>query len=276
MNPQKLLEQFLGPDALASLGGQQPGNVPASRGQAAHQTAPQVPGGNSIGDLISGVLGGAGGQPSQGGGFGVPGLGVPGGALGGFAAGGLLGVLLGQKKFRKMAGGALGYGGAAALGALAYRAYQNWQAGQQAGQAPVATAADAPQQGSAFAPVTGADGKPFALALIRSMIAAANADGHVGADEQKQIFEAANRGGLDAEDKAFIFDSLQNPPSPDQIAGLAGNQEQAAELYLAARIAIDPDHPDEKAFLHKLSQSLKLPGGLVSHLDAQVAQNLET
>jgi len=272
MNPQKLLEQFLGPNALANLGGQQQqgqqqgGNGPASRGQA----APQGQGGNSIGEMISGVLGGAGGQPSQGGGFGVPG-----GALGGFAAGGLIGVLLGQKKFRKMAGGALGYGGAAALGALAYRAYQNWQAGQQAGQAPAATTADAPQEGSRFAPATGADGKPFALALIRSMIAAANADGHVGADEQKQIFEAANRGGLDAEDKAFIFDALQNPPSPDQIAALAGNQEQAAELYLAARIAIDPDHPDEKAFLQKLSQSLKLPAGLVSHLDAQVAQNLE-
>lgn len=267
MNPQKLLEQFLGPNALANLGGQQQsGNAPATRGQ----TAPQAQGGNSIGELISGMMGGAGGQASQGGGFGVPG-----GALGGLAAGGLLGVLLGQKKFRKMAGGALGYGGAAALGALAFRAYQNWQAGQQAGQAPVATAADAPQQGSPFAPATGADGKPFALALIRSMIAAANADGHVGADEQKQIFEAANRGGLDAEDKAFIFDSLQNPPAPDQIAALAGDQEQAAELYLAARIAIDPDHPDEKAFLQKLSQSLKLPAGLVSHLDAQVAQNLE-
>lgn len=270
MNPQKLLEQFLGPNALANLGGQQQGgNVPATTGD---QRAPQGQGGDSIGELVSGVMGGLGGQQSpKGGGFGVPG-----GALGGFAAGGLLGVLLGQKKFRKMAGGALGYGGAAALGALAYRAYQNWQAGQQAGQAPAATAADAPQEGSRFAAVSGTDGRPFALALIRSMIAAANADGHVGADEQKQIFEAANRAGLDAEDKAFIFDALQNPSSPDQIATLAGSQEQAAELYLAARIAIDPDHPDEKAFLRNLSQSLKLPDGLVSHLDAQVAQNLET
>lgn len=174
-----------------------------------------------------------------------------------------------------MAGGAIGYGGVAVLGALAYRAYQNWQDGQQAGQGPMATAADSPQEGSRFAPVTGADGKPFALALIRSMIAAANADGHIGADEQKQIFEAANRGGLDAEDKAFIFDALHNPLSPDQIASLAGNQEQAAELYLAARVAIDPDHPDEKTFLQNLSRSLKLPGDLVSHLDAQVEQNLE-
>ena len=39
---------------------------------------------------------------------------------------------------------------------------------------------------------------------------------------------------------------------------------------------IDPDHPGEKALLQNLSQSLKLPSGLVSHLDARVAQDLET
>ena len=269
MNPQKLLEQFLGPNALANLGGgRQPANVLPSGAQG----QPQGQGGGSIGELISGAMRGLGGGQSPAAG----GFGVPGGTLGGFAAGGLLGVLLGQKKFRKLGGGALGYGGAAALGALAYRAFQNWQAGQQAGQAPLATAADAPQEGSRFAPPTGADGKPFALALIRSMIAAANADGHLGTDEQKQIFEAANRGGLDAEDKAFVFDAMQNPSSPEQIAALAGDQEQAAELYLAARIAVDCDHPDEQTFLRNLARALKLPGDLVSHLDAQVARNLET
>lgn len=269
MNPQKLLEQFLGPDVLAGLDGrQQSGSGPATTGA---EGAPQRRGGNSIGELIGGAVGRLGGrQSSESGGFRVPG-----GALGGLAAGGLLGVLLGQKKFRKVMGGALGYGGAAALGALAYRAYRNWQAGQEAGQASVATAADAPQEGSPFAPTTGADGKPFALALIRSMIAAANADGHIGPEEQNQIFEAANRAGLDAEDKAFVFDALQNPLSTDRIAALAGDREQAAELYLAARLAIDPDHPDEKAFLQNLSRSLQLPEGLVGHLDAQVTRSLE-
>ncbi|MEX2518025.1 MAG: tellurite resistance TerB family protein [Paracoccaceae bacterium] len=215
---------------------------------------------------------GGGGQQTQGG----RSFGIPGGALGGIAAGGLFGMLLGNKKMRKMAGGAVGYGGAAVLGALAHRAYQNWQGGQRVDQAPVATAADAPQQGSRFAPATGADGKPFALALIGSMIAAANADGHIDTDEKKQIFEAAERGDLDAEGKAFIFDAMRNPLSPGQIAALAKDQEQAAELYLAARVAIDPDHPEEKAFLKTLAQALSLPDGLVSHLDSQVARNLES
>jgi uncharacterized membrane protein YebE (DUF533 family) len=265
MNTRKLLEQFLGPEALANLGGQHQG----SRAPAQTGTPPAQQGQGSIGDLIRGAMGG--GQQARGG----SGFGVAGGAVGGLAAGGLLGMLLGKKKMRKMAGGALGYGGAAVLGALAHRAYRNWQAGQQAERAPVATAADVPQEGSPFARATGADGKPFALALIGSMIAAANADGHIDADEQKQIFEAAGRGDLDAEDKAFIFDAMQNPLSPDQIAALAKDQEQAAELYLAARVAIDPDHPDERAFLTRLARALTLPDGLVNHLDTQVAQNLE-
>lgn len=264
MDTRKLLEQFLGPDALANLTPRQPeARAPATTG------APQGQGGG-IGDMIRGAMGG--GQTARGGG----GSGFPGGAIGGLAAGGLLGMLLGQKKMRKMAGGALGYGGAAVLGALAHRAYQNWQTGQQPGRAPAATIADVPQEGSRFAPETGADGQPFALALIGSMIAAANADGHIDADEQKQIFAAAERGDLDAEGKAFIFDAMQRPLSVDRIAALARDQEQAAELYLAARVAIDPDHPDERAFLSSLAQALNLPGALVGHLDTQVAQTLES
>ena len=254
MNPQKLLEQFLGPNVLGgTMGGQ------AQTGKGQQFGVQQGAGGGGIGDLIGGALGNLGGA---------------GAGLGGVAAGGLIGLMLGHKKIRKMAGGVLGYGGAAALGALAYRAFQNWQAGRQAGQAPVATVEDAPREGSLFAPVSGADGKPFALALIRAMIAAANADGHVGPEEQKQIFEAANRAGLDSEDKAFVFDALQNPSSPVQLAALASGQEQAAEIYLAARIAIDADHPAEKAFLENLARALALPDALIGHLDAQVTRSL--
>src|SRR5689334_7631728 len=55
-----------------------------------------------------------------------------GGFLRGAAAGGLLGLLLGGKG--RSSGGLLGYGGAAALGALALKAYENYQ--QQRAVAP--------------------------------------------------------------------------------------------------------------------------------------------
>jgi uncharacterized membrane protein YebE (DUF533 family) len=195
-----------------------------------------------------------------------------GGVAGGLAAGGLLGVLLGNKKARKklgkLAGGAVGYGGAAALGALGYRAYQNWQAGKQAG------AVQGPSEGSRFLPETApaSDGRPFELALIMAMIAAANADGHIGPEEQRTIFEQVGQLSLDAEDKAFVFDTLGSPPSLQDVASLASGPEQAAEIYLASRLAIDPDHPAELAYLDALASRLSLPPGLVAHLESQAAQ----
>jgi uncharacterized membrane protein YebE (DUF533 family) len=189
--------------------------------------------------------------------------------LGGAAAGGLLALLLGSKKVRRMAGGAIGYGGAAALGALAYRAWQGWQQGTPPAAAPAAAGPPAlpPPAFATTAP-------EFQLALIRAMAGAAMADGHVDAAERATIFAQVDRLGLDAEAKGFIFELLQRPPSFDEIAAGAATQEQAAELYLAARLAIDPDHPAERAWLEALAHRLRLPSGLVAQLDGQAAAAL--
>lgn len=250
MNPQSLLEQFLGPQA-------------AQKASGAAQSAKSSLAGSGLG-----------------------------GVAGGLAAGGLLGVLLGNKKARKkmgkMAGGVVGYGGAAALGALAYRAYQNWQTNQPVPEGPPAQApaTSVPQAGApaGYLPppppadsrfnveaAPAKDGKPFELALVLAMISAANADGHIDADEQKQIFDRVGELPLDAEAKGFVFDALSNPPSLQDIADLAEGTEQAAELYLASRLAIDPDHPMEQAYLEALGSRLGLPGELVEHLNGQAA-----
>ncbi len=248
MNPQSLLEQFLGPNMGKSVGG------------AVQGTSSKL--------ANSGMAG----------------------VAGGVAAGGLLGLLLGNKKARKnvgkVAGGVVGYGGAAALGALAFSAYKNWQAGQQAPQSesPGQTAqhpptpatglpTEPPPAGSKFLPGTAParDGKPFELALVMAMIAAANADGHIGPEEKSFIFDRVGELSFDAEDKAFVFDVLGSPPSLQDIAGLAQGPEQAAELYLVSRLAIDPDLPIEQAYLEALASRLSLPGDLVDHLENQAA-----
>lgn len=190
---------------------------------------------------------------------------VPGGAAGLAAGAGLLATMLGGKKMRKMAGGAVGYGGAAALGALAYRAWQNWQAQQGTQPGAPQPAAERFLPGAAPAP----DGSPFELSLVRAMIAAAKADGHVDAAEQRAIFDAVERAGLDAEAKAFIFDLLRRDIPFEEIAGGAATPEQAAELYLAARLAIDPDEASERAWLAALAHRLALPQGLVAQIEAE-------
>lgn len=102
------------------------------------------------------------------------------------------------------------------------------------------------------------------------MIVAANADGHIDPDEQKHIFDKVGELPLEAEDKAFAFDALGNPPSLQDIASSAQSEEQAVELYLVSRLAIDPDHPMESAYLEALASCLSLPADLVAHLEQQV------
>ena len=189
----------------------------------------------------------------------------------GAVVGGILGLLVGSKKARKMAGGLIGYGGAAAAGALAFKAYQNWQQGKQASTAPVATSADVDNVDPRFLPVSiDRTGQNFSLTLMTAMISAAKADGHVDATEQSAIFEHVDKLSLDAESKATVFDLLRQPVNIDALADSVHGTEQASEVYLVSRMAIDADHPAERAYLEALAHRLRLPAELVTHLDRQV------
>jgi uncharacterized membrane protein YebE (DUF533 family) len=102
------------------------------------------------------------------------------------------------------------------------------------------------------------------------MIAAAKADGHIDAQEQTAIFDRVEKLGLDAESKAFVFDALRKPVDVDALVAGVQGIEQASEVYLVSRVAIDIDHPAERAYLQVLAHRLNLPNELVAHLDHQV------
>lgn len=183
---------------------------------------------------------------------------------GGAVAGGLLGLLLGGR-VRKLASGALGYGGAAALGALALQAYQNYQRQQAGGFAGGETAPGAAPPLPHLQP--SADGRPFELTLVRAMVGAAKADGHIDAAEQRRLFAEVERLGLDAEAKAYVFDLLTKDIDLASLASAVDTPEQGAELYLAARLAIDPDEPAERAYLDALAARLRIPSELRASLE---------
>lgn len=229
LDPKSLLDQFLGGNAAGELG------QTARNAQQKFQQSPL----NSFG--------------------------------GGAAVGGVLGLLLGGKKLRKMAGGALGYGGAAVLGALALRAYQNYQQGKSAQGVPAFTAQDLSQVPAAQLPhaLPAADGSAFELVLMRAMVGAARADGHIDVQEQQHLFEQVERLGLDAEAKAAVFDLLAKPLDLAKLDASVGNEAQRAEVYLAARLATDGNHPGERAYLDALAARLQLPAQLRAHLDGQ-------
>lgn len=246
IDAQALLNRFLGSSNPASP----PGEAPRQ------QSSPLA------GLASAGGLAGAARQ--------VLGQGGAGGLVGAAAAGGLLSLVMG-KKGRKRGGGFLSHGGAALLGALADRAVQNWQAGRQPAAVAPVTQAEIGSVDAKFLPAASpaADGQPFELALIRAMIGAARADGHIDAQERQRIFAQVEQAGLDAEAKAFVFDTLDAPVGVSEVAAAARIPEQASELYLVSRIAVDPDDAAERAYLEALAYRLKLPGELVAHLDRQ-------
>lgn len=196
---------------------------------------------------------------------------LSGSALGGFGggalAGGALGLLLGNKKFRKMGGKLATYGGTAALGALALKAYQDWQ--NRSAPSP-ATAVPSAQPVASSATVPVARLEQDSKIILAAMIAAAKADGHIGPSEKHLIDAEVAKLTNDPADLAWFEAELAKPADPAQAAALATSPEQAAEVYLASVIVVDEESFMERAYLDELARQLKLDPGLKTQLETQV------
>lgn len=228
------------------------------------------------------------------------------GAVSGFAGGlagtALAGALTG-KKGKKIAKSAVKVGALAAVGGLAYTAWQRHQQqsgnGTRAGSGhrpapheavpgpgyvgnhpyPTGTQNPVAYGGSADwdhldrrrfeAGIDERSGPAGGLLLVRAMIAAAAADGHMTPDEQDRIFREAGRLNLNPEEKATLFDELRHPLSLDDLARQVPNPETALEVYAASLVAVDETRPEAHAYLRQLAQTLQLPESLVQSLHAQ-------
>ncbi|MFC0384580.1 tellurite resistance TerB family protein [Muricoccus vinaceus] len=252
------------------------------------------------GGLFGGGIGSPGTGGMGGGGFGGGLGGMLGGGLGTAAAGGLLGSLLGGGRRRSGGGSLMQMGGMAVLGTLAYRAWKQFQESQGVPEAarggaaaPSAPPSSGPWAGSATNPggapvgakgsvpdpkefaqeeMAAADGQPFGLSVIKAMVSAAKADGHMDNDERERIFGEVEKLGLDAEAKSFVFQAMDAPTDPVAIAALARTDAQKAELYMASRLVAEPDTAAERAYLDALAHRLGLAAGLRQSLDAQAAE----
>jgi uncharacterized membrane protein YebE (DUF533 family) len=183
----------------------------------------------------------------------------------------IAGVLLGTDGGRKVAGSALKLGSLAAIAGLGYQAYKNYRAGQN----PAATA-DAgtpellpPPADSGFHPE--AVSTDFALILVRAMIAASRADGHIDDAERARIMDKLKVSGLGADAAQFLENELANPVDLDAIVAAAATEEQRVELYTASRLAIEPETRAERGYLDLLAGRLGLADALVDHIEATVS-----
>ncbi|MDH3688003.1 MAG: tellurite resistance TerB family protein [Gammaproteobacteria bacterium] len=180
----------------------------------------------------------------------------------GAMAAGALALLLGTGVGRRLTGTALKLGGLAAVGGLAYKAYQNWQAGQGKGQT---------EPGTPVGKLSGSEAEKRSLLLLKAMIAAAKADGHVDDAEGAKIEDQISKLGLESDILQFLQEEISSPLDVEAIAAGVDSPEAAAEVYLASRLILDVDQAPERAYLDRLVSALKLDPELVSQLDAQVS-----
>ncbi|WP_337267277.1 tellurite resistance TerB family protein [Oryzifoliimicrobium ureilyticus] len=189
--------------------------------------------------------------------------------------GALAAALLGTKTGRKLAGSAVKIGSVAAVAGLGYLAYRNWQSGktpqETAGAARSVDPATLPvPEQSGFGPSSPDGSNEFVLVLVRAMIAAAKADGHIDAAERSAIAEKMRSEEIDGEAAAFIERELSAPTDLDSMLAAAVTEEQRVELYTVSRLTIEPDTRAERGYLDLLAGRLGLDDKLVDHIDASV------
>ena len=202
------------------------------------------------------------------------------GLAGGLAGGTLVGALS-SKKGRKMGKSALKVGALAVVGGVAWKAYQSYSQRNSAAVAQPQATSMAAGSGSADAPasitrqrfeavVDDTPTNPGQMLLLRAMIAAAYADGHIDAEEKQRIFAQVEEMDLSTADKAALFDELQRPLAVDALIKLVPNTETCIEVYAASVLVIDETQAESRRYLGQLADGLRFPDELVSSLHSEV------
>jgi uncharacterized membrane protein YebE (DUF533 family) len=247
-----------GAGGLAGMAGQIFGQATQGVGDAARQTGVQqtatdtfgkVTGGRSPQEILEQAKGMFNSNP----------------AMATAVLGGLGALVFGTSAGRSVAGSAAKLGGLALIGGLAYKAYQNHLAGKPLLDSQQQAILPAPA-GTGFEPAAATEAT--ALVFIRAMIAAAAADGTIDPEERNTILGGLREAGFDPEANEWLANEMANPASVDTLVEAAESPELAAQIYTAARIAINPDKPAEKDFLAGLAGALGLDAELVANIDA--------
>ena len=106
-----------------------------------------------------------------------------------------------------------------------------------------------------------------ALLLVRAMVAAANADGTISAEERARIMAHADEAGADAEDRRALERELADPRPLDELLGQVRDQQAAEEFYLASRMAVDGTTGANRAYLARLRERLGLAEQEAAEID---------
>ncbi len=191
----------------------------------------------------------------------------------GAIAAGVLALLLGTGAGRRVTGSALKIGSLAAIGGIGWKAYQNWMSEkEQVAEDIKEQAADAK-----LIPINELDEEEAnerSQILLRAMIAAAKADGHVNNKEITAIKEQITKLNLSGDVEKLLKDEIAKPLDVKEVAALATDQALASEIYLVSAVITNNENSMEREYLDTLARTMELPDALVAQLQAVKEEEL--
>ena len=146
-------------------------------------------------------------------------------------------------------------------GAIAMNFYQKWAASRNQ-----AAAEGAPAEASTF-PSTD---DPATLLIMRAIVYAARADGHIDDAERERIRKLSRQFLQGADAPALVERLMDEPLNPEVLASQMQSREQCEDLYRLSCLVIDIDHFMERSYLDNLASAL----GIAK--DAQAALEKES
>jgi|GEM_PF-6815642 len=183
-----------------------------------------------------------------------------------FSVGDLLGGLFGGNEKGNILEGLIKGGGLAAVASVAFNAIKNFQNQDESANKKM----DLTDLGQ-----TGSDHNgDFALTLVRAMIQAAKADGHVDDKERKLISNKINDSGIDQKTAEFLMEELEKPVDIDALLSNVNTDEQKTEIYVASRMTLDPNKPKNREYLDNLLAKLNLPDSLKQHIENAIKEQV--
>lgn len=139
---------------------------------------------------------------------------------------------------------------------------------------PPPAAAPPPLPGQDAAPQEEPEPPPeLTYAIIRTMVAAALADGNLHSREREAILKRLGESGLDEERQRQIHQDLVLPPQPAELAGLVGTAEAREALYRFAALIVLADEQVtdlERGWLGRLAEAFEISGERREALEREV------
>ncbi len=110
-------------------------------------------------------------------------------------------------------------------------------------------------------------------AVVRTMVAAALADGHLAAEEKALIHKHLGESGLSQEQVSQIHKDLVIPPAPGELAAMTDDSEAREVLYRFGALVVLADQQtvdQERRWLEHLAAALELTGEQKVALEAEI------